>query len=63
VSQPTFASAATVAEAIALLAEAGPEAKLLAGGTNLLADYRSGKHRPRLLIDITRVEALHGWRH
>ncbi len=61
-SVPAFASAVTVAQAVALLAEAGPEARLLAGGTNLLADYRQGKHRPRLLVDITRVAALHGWR-
>jgi carbon-monoxide dehydrogenase medium subunit len=62
VSEPAFVSATSVPEALAFLAEAGAEGKLLAGGTNLLVDYRHGKHRPRVLIDITRIKALQGWR-
>jgi len=61
-SEPVFVSAGTVREALAALVEAGGEGRLLAGGTNLLVDYRHGKHRPRVLIDITRIEALQGWR-
>ena len=58
---PAFVAPATVAEAIALLADAGPEARLLAGGTNLLADYRHSTHRPRLIVDITRISTLQSW--
>jgi carbon-monoxide dehydrogenase medium subunit len=43
---------------IALLQEYGPEAKLLAGGTDLLVRLRSGRGLPRIVIDLKRIEAL-----
>ncbi|HVB47706.1 MAG TPA: 4-hydroxybenzoyl-CoA reductase subunit beta [Burkholderiales bacterium] len=48
---------ATLAEAAALLS-AHPEARLLAGGTDLVANIRHGLDRPALLIDLGAVQAL-----
>lgn len=48
---------ATVAEAAALLA-ATPEARLLAGGTDLLPNLRRGIERPLVLVDLGRVQGL-----
>ena len=44
--------------AVALLAEHGPAAKLLAGGTDLLVDLKSAAEVPRVMIDLSRVEEL-----
>lgn len=49
---------ATVAEAVALLEEHGPEARVLAGGTDLIIRLRDGSARPSLLIDIKRIPEL-----
>ncbi len=48
----------TLAEAVALLAEHGPEARLLAGGTDLLIRLRDGSLRPRVVVDVKRVAEL-----
>jgi len=45
-------------EAVALLAEHGPAARLLAGGTDLLVDLKSAQHVPRIVVDISRAEDL-----
>ena len=50
---------ATLADATAALAEHGPEARVLAGGTDLLVALRDGKAAPRAVIDIKRVADLH----
>ncbi len=51
----------TIAEACGVLAEHGPEARILAGGTDLLIELRRGsKKTPRLVLDISRVAALGG---
>jgi 4-hydroxybenzoyl-CoA reductase subunit beta len=47
----------SIAEAAALLA-AEPDARLLAGGTDLLPNLRRGLERPRVLIDLAGVNAL-----
>jgi carbon-monoxide dehydrogenase medium subunit len=47
----------TVAEATAALAETS-DAAVLAGGTDLLVDARSGVRAPSLLVDIKRIEEL-----
>ncbi len=48
----------SLAEAARLLAEGGPSAAVLAGGTDLLVDLRGGRRDVRLLIDVKRVDGL-----
>jgi carbon-monoxide dehydrogenase medium subunit len=55
-----FFAARSVAEAVALLSEHGAAARILAGGTDLLADLKSAPDAPGVLIDISRVEELRG---
>jgi len=59
---PPFAylRATTLGEAFTLWAEAGPEAKLLAGGQSLLATLAFRLSEPGTLIDISRVPELEG---
>ncbi len=47
-------------DALALLAEHGPEARLLAGGTDLIIRLRDGSIRPRIVVDVKRVAELDG---
>ncbi|RPJ48243.1 MAG: xanthine dehydrogenase family protein subunit M [Betaproteobacteria bacterium] len=56
----TFDYVATVdlGEAVRLLVEHGTTARILAGGTDLLADLKSSTDAPGLIIDISRVKAL-----
>lgn len=53
-----FFAPATVEEACTLLARYGREAKVLAGGTDILINLRDGKLRPKALIDISRIPGL-----
>ena len=53
-----YASPTTLAELLRLLNEHGPEARLLAGGTDLMVRLRSGRALPRIVVDLKRVEAL-----
>ncbi len=48
----------TVAEAVALLAELGDEAKILAGGLSLVPMMNFRLARPTALVDVTRIEGL-----
>ena len=59
----TYHSVSAIDEALALLAEHGGEARIVAGGTDLIIEMERGAH-PRLkrLIDITRVAGLDGIR-
>ncbi len=64
-----YAAPATVAEATGLLAETGPDARILAGGTDLLVRMKAGQLRPGTVIDIKRIPELRtitphdgGWR-
>jgi CO/xanthine dehydrogenase FAD-binding subunit len=56
----------TLPEALALLADKAPEAKPLAGGTNVLVELRDGAHRadgahaPQALVDLSKVRELRG---
>jgi CO/xanthine dehydrogenase FAD-binding subunit len=52
--------ATTLVEAHALLASYAPDARLLAGGTDLLVDLKTGRVTTRHLISCGRIEALHG---
>ncbi len=53
-----YARPRTVSEAVALLEEYGPDARLLAGGTDLLIRFRDGSIRPRLVIDLKQIAEL-----
>ena len=48
----------TLAEAVGLLAERGPDARVLAGGTDLLIRLRDGSLRPSVVVDVKRVPEL-----
>ncbi|HEX6131216.1 MAG TPA: FAD binding domain-containing protein [Actinomycetota bacterium] len=45
-------------EAVALLAEHGPDARLLAGGTDLIIRIRDRTLQPRVVVDVKRIEGL-----
>lgn len=49
-------------EALNFLWRHGPEATLLAGGTDVMVDMRSSEMSPRYLVDISRIEAIQGIR-
>lgn len=53
-----YVRAASVAEACALLARHGPDARLLAGGQSLLPAMNLRLAMPGLLIDIGRIDGL-----
>jgi CO/xanthine dehydrogenase FAD-binding subunit len=48
------------AHAVALLAEHGAGARLLAGGTDLLVELKSARRGPGVVIDISRIRDLRG---
>jgi len=54
----TYARPDTLADAVALLAAAGPDARVLAGGTDLVIRLRDGTLRPSLVVDVKRVPEL-----
>jgi CO/xanthine dehydrogenase FAD-binding subunit len=45
-------------DVVALLAEHGPEARLLAGGTDLIIRLRDGTIRPRVVVDVKGITEL-----
>jgi carbon-monoxide dehydrogenase medium subunit len=49
---------ATLAEAVALLAAHGPDARVLAGGTDLVIRLRDGTVQPKVVVDLKRVAEL-----
>ena len=55
---PSFAAPTTVAEAVQLLANASGVARVLAGGTDLLVQLRSGILKPDLIVDTKRIPEL-----
>lgn len=52
----------TLPQALDALAEGGPDAAPLAGGTNLLVDMRGGRRRPGTLVDLGKLDELRGVR-
>ncbi|HYF95275.1 MAG TPA: xanthine dehydrogenase family protein subunit M [Symbiobacteriaceae bacterium] len=50
-----FKRAASIAEALALLQQYGAAAMPVAGGTNFMPDFRSGRARPEVVVDIARL--------
>ena len=53
-----YARPVTLAEAVALLGAHGPDARLLAGGTDLVIRLRDGTARPAVVIDVKRIAEL-----
>jgi CO/xanthine dehydrogenase FAD-binding subunit len=47
-----------LADALGLLADQGPDARLLAGGTDLIIRIRDGSIRPRTVVDVKGVAEL-----
>ena len=58
----SFAAPTSVDEAVKILADASGMAKVLAGGTDLLVQLRSGRTRPELIVDTKRIPGLIGIR-
>lgn len=65
-----YLTPATLAEALDLLAEYGDDARIIAGGTDLLLELARGVRSQRVLIDIARIPDLatvrldnDGWLH
>ncbi|HYO44857.1 MAG TPA: xanthine dehydrogenase family protein subunit M [Candidatus Limnocylindrales bacterium] len=54
----SYSRPASLAEAVALLAERGPDARVLAGGTDLIIRLRDGSMAPGLVIDVKRIPEL-----
>ena len=53
-----YARPASLAEAVALLSDHGPGARILAGGTDLIIRLRDGTIAPALVVDVKRVPEL-----
>jgi carbon-monoxide dehydrogenase medium subunit len=53
-----YARPGSVAEAVALLAQHGAGARILAGGTDLVIGMRNGEIRPTVVVDLKRVAEL-----
>jgi carbon-monoxide dehydrogenase medium subunit len=53
-----FLSPTSLNAALRAVGESGPNYKVLAGGTNLIADLRAETARPRVVIDLGRVKTL-----
>lgn len=53
-----YLAPATIAEAVTALGRAGGGAKVLAGGTDLLVQMRTGRVKPGLVVDIKRIPGL-----
>jgi carbon-monoxide dehydrogenase medium subunit len=51
----SYARPATVAEAVAILDQYGPDARVLAGGTDLIIGLRDGTIRPAVVVDLKRI--------
>jgi xanthine dehydrogenase iron-sulfur cluster and FAD-binding subunit A len=56
-----YTTVSTIEEAVSLLAEHGKDAAVLAGGTDLMIEFRrSAAKIPKIVIDISRVRELGG---
>jgi len=59
-SKSEFVPAREIDDAIALLVQAGGDAKVMAGGTDLQVGMRQGVYAPALIVDISGISALRG---
>src|SRR2546423_896644 len=57
-----FFAAKDASDAVALLAKHGPKVKVIAGGTDLLADlkFAAASHAPAVVVDISRADDMRG---
>jgi xanthine dehydrogenase iron-sulfur cluster and FAD-binding subunit A len=56
-----YRAVSSLAEATGVLSEYGDEAKVIAGGTDLLVEFRrSSSNTPRVIVDVSRVPELRG---
>ncbi|MGZ8833209.1 MAG: FAD binding domain-containing protein, partial [Thermoanaerobaculia bacterium] len=55
-----YVAARSVADAAAALADGGPRASLLAGGTDLVPNMKRRQQTPDVLISLRRVDELRG---
>jgi len=55
-----FHQPAGVAEALDILAHYGPQAAVIAGGTDLLVNMKHGKLSPRQLVGLERIDQMNG---
>jgi carbon-monoxide dehydrogenase medium subunit len=55
-----YAAPQSIEEAVALLADHSPEAKPIAGGTDLLVRLKRNELAPKMLVDLAGIEALRG---
>jgi len=53
-----YARPASLSEAVALLDAHGPDARVLAGGTDLIVRLRDGSAAPSIVIDVKRIAEL-----
>jgi carbon-monoxide dehydrogenase medium subunit len=58
-STTTYEAPRSIADAVQLM-QADPNARVLAGGTDLLVQYRMGLRRPSAIIDVKRIPELVG---
>ncbi len=54
----TYYTPTSIDRALRLLAKHGPEARVIAGGTDLLVELRRGERQANVLIDVTRIRGL-----
>jgi CO/xanthine dehydrogenase FAD-binding subunit len=54
----SYARPSTLADALAMFEEHGPDARLLAGGTDLIIRLRDGTAHPTVVIDVKRIPEL-----
>jgi carbon-monoxide dehydrogenase medium subunit len=53
-----YAEPSSIAEAVALLARHGAQARILAGGTDVLTALKEGWERPELIVSLGRIPDL-----
>lgn len=54
-----YIRASSADQAVSLLQEYGPAAKLVMGGTDLFPGLRDGAYRPRIVVDVKYLPGLH----
>ena len=54
----TYYTPTSIDEAVRLLAEHGAEARVIAGGTDLMVELQRGERQARVLVDVSRIGGL-----